>query len=92
MNKGEFITDLLKEKIRKELREIEILQQDEEFNDLLKGENMATLYQQVKWNNVFEVLQDNQGNLFIFKNNHYWRPATLLDEAKSIINSFKIDR
>jgi hypothetical protein len=48
---------------------------------------MATLYQKVRWNDVYEVLQDNHGNMFIFKNGSYWKSVNVIDEAHWIINN-----
>lgn len=47
---------------------------------------MTVLYQQVRWNNIFEVCQF-QNNIVIFKNGSYWLSASSLEEAK-----FKISR
>jgi hypothetical protein len=83
MNEWEIPNDLLDEIFRKEEHEVRLM----EYENIFKGDkNMAILYQQVRWNNVFEVLQDKSGNLFIFQNGHFWKAPSSLDEAKLIIS------
>ena len=50
---------------------------------------MKTLYQQVRWNIVYEVLQDKDGNIFIFKNSNFWKSVENLESAISIIKGRK---
>jgi hypothetical protein len=49
---------------------------------------MKTVYQTVKMNTVFEVLEDHQSNLFLFKNGRYFSAPKTLDETKFFIDSF----
>jgi len=57
---------------------------------------MKTLYQQIRWNVVYEVLEDRDGNVFIFKNCKFWKAAENLEAAIFIIkgrqnNVYKIN-
>ena len=48
---------------------------------------MLVVYQQVKWNNVFEVFKDKNDNLFIFKNGSFWKSVNNVETAKVIIEN-----
>jgi hypothetical protein len=50
---------------------------------------MKTIYQTVKMNNVFEVLEDPQNGLFLFKNGRYLTAPKSLDETKLYIDNYK---
>jgi len=50
---------------------------------------MKVLYQRVLWNHLYEIIQDYPGNLFIFKNNYYWKPVNSIEEGQLIINSYR---
>jgi hypothetical protein len=48
---------------------------------------MATVYATVKMNTVYEVLNDQCGNSYLFKNGSYFKFCYGLDHAKFIIES-----
>jgi hypothetical protein len=49
---------------------------------------MKTIYQTVKMNEVFEVLEDQKNGLFLFKNGKYFSAPKSLEESKLFIDSF----
>jgi hypothetical protein len=51
---------------------------------------MKTIYQTVKMNTVFEVLEDPKNNLFLFKNGKYFSAPRTLDESKLFIDNFSL--